>query len=447
MVCKMNKALLSLCALGLLAAPPASLAQPARPETFSAAELTADLDEWEAWLFATHPDPGFSMDVDAVEARFGQIRDGLEGRYTRREAWLAMSPLNPLFGDGHITLRLPGADFQTYLDAGGADFTLPVRVTPQGLMVAGGLAENSAFTPQSRIETINGLAVTPLLEAALSRIHGDSDGLRRHLLETRFSQYLWALTGGAESWTLDVTCPDGRLRTIRLDPSRDIAAIDSATSSLEFRDGAAVLTLNSFMPDQTPDFYDFVDRAFAEIDARGSDVLVIDISENGGGAHMLSDHLLNYLTDQRHTPLSSVTARITPENQALIPGSEIGQVITMPFAQWVEPPAEWPHRFTGRAAFLVGAGSYSQSIVLAATAQDFRIAPVAGPGTEGRANSTGQIQLHPLTQTGLEAVAPIYVFTRASGDTSNSPIVPDIPLSGSRDQQIAELIGILREQR
>ncbi|WP_203291943.1 S41 family peptidase [Maricaulis parjimensis] len=440
----MMKALTSALVFGLLAVSPASLAQPAQPETFTAAQLAADLEEWENWLFATHPDPGFSMDVAAVEARFDAIRAELDDNYTRREAWLALSPLNPLFADGHITLRLPGDDYQAYLDAGGAEFTLPVRLSAEGLQIAPTVAESAQVEAGSRIDRINGQEIAPLMEAALSRIHGDSDGLRRHLLETRFSQYLWALTGGADIWVLNVTCPDGSRRTIRLDPSRDVADADHATSSLEFRGNAAVLILNSFMPDQTPDFHNFVDEAFAEIDERGTDVLVIDISENGGGAHMLSDHLLNYLTTQRHTPLSAVTARITPENQALIPGSEIGQVISMPFAQWVEPPADWPHRFDGRFAFLVGAGSYSQSIVLAATVQDFGIAPVAGPGTEGRANSTGQVQLHPLTETGLEAVAPIYVFTRASGDMSADPIIPDIPLSGSREEQIEALIGILR---
>ena len=442
----MMKALTSVLALGVLAATPASFAQPTPSDTFTAAQIEADLTEWETWLFATHPDPAFSMSVETVEARFDHVREGLEGRYTRREAWLEMSPLNPLFNDGHITLRLPGDDYQAYLDADGAEFTLPVRLTPDGLVVVASVAGTSHFPAGSRIDAINGQPVAPLIEAALTRIHGDSDGLRRYLLETRFSQYLWALTGGADHWVLDITCPNGAHRTFRLDPARDVGAEDPAMSSLEFRGDAAVLTLNSFMPDQTPDFYEFVDEAFAEMDVRGTDILVIDISENGGGAHMLSDHLLNYLTTQRHTPLSAVTARITAENQALIPGSEVGQVISMPFAQWVEPPADWPHRFDGHFAFLVGAGSYSQSIVLAATVQDFGIAPVAGPGTEGRANSTGQVQLHPLAETGLEAVAPIYVFTRASGDTSDSPIIPDIPLSGPKEAQIEALIDHLRSQ-
>ena len=189
------------------------------------------------------------------------------------------------------------------------------------------------------------------------------------------------------------------------------------------------------------EFRAFIDQAFADIAARGSEILIVDISANGGGAHMLSDHLLAYLTTQRHTPLSAVTARITEQNQALIPGSQIGDVMSMPFARWVEPPAELANRFTGRTAFLVGAGTYSQAIVLAATVQDFGIAPVAGPGTQGRANSTGQVQLHRLTHTGLEVAAPIYVFIRPSGDTSSAPVIPDIPLEGPRETQIDALIA------
>ena len=417
----------------------------AAEDTVPADAVAQDVAEWEDWLFATHPDPAFSMDVDAVHARFDAIAQNLEGRYTRREAWLALSPLNPMFGDGHITLRLPHEDYDAYLANGGAEFTLPVHLRGGAPVVAETVAETSRLQRGDTILAINGLDPRDLVARALARTNGDTAGLRTHLVETRFSQYLWALTGGAEAWTVTVQAPDGSTRQITLDPALDRPGAEAENWALDFRGDAAVLTLNTFIPPLEESFKAFIDAAFAEIAARGSEILVIDISENGGGAHMLSDHLLAYLTDQRHTPLSAVTARVIAANQDLIPGSTIGDVVSMPYAQWIEPPAELANRYRGRTAFLVGAGTYSQAIVLAATAQDFDIAPVAGPGTEGRANSTGQVQLHRLANTDLEAAAPIYIFIRASGDRSSAPVVPDIPLSGTRDEQINTLIRHLRE--
>jgi C-terminal processing protease CtpA/Prc len=415
----------------------------AAEDTFPAGAVAQDVAEWETWLFATHPDPAFSMDVNAVHARFDAIAQSLEGDYTRREAWLALAPLNPMFGDGHVTLRLPREDYDAYLAGGGAEFALPVHVRNDALVVAETVAPASRLQRGETILAINGLDPRDLVARALARTNGDTVGLRTHLVETRFSQYLWALTGGAETWTVTVQAPDGSTRQVTLDPALDRPGAETENWSLDFRGDAAVLTLNTFIPPLEDPFKAFIDEAFAEIAERGSDILVVDISENGGGAHMLSDHLLAYLTDQRHTPLSAVTARVIEANQALIPDAEIGDVVSMPYAQWVEPPADLPNRYHGRTALLVGAGTYSQAIVLAATVQDFDIAPVAGPGTEGRANSTGQVQLYRLAHTGLEAAAPIYIFIRASGDTSSAPVVPDIPLSGSREEQIDALIAHL----
>ena len=419
----MMKVLRLLAGLAGLALPAPALA--GGTDTIPADAVAADVAEWRDWLFATHPQPGFSMDVEAVNAGFNTIIDGLEGDYTRREAWLALSPLNPLFNDGHVAIRLPQEAYEDHLAHGGAAFTLPM--------------------PGETVLAINGTDTGMLVDQALRRTHGDTPGLRAHLVETRFPQYLWALTGDAHSWTVTLEATDGQRREVTLDPAIDRDTATPSNWDLAFRDDAAILTLDTFAPTVETEFRAFIDQAFADIAARGSEILIVDISANGGGAHMLSDHLLAYLTTQRHTPLSAVTARITEQNQALIPGSQIGDVMSMPFAQWVEPPAELANRFTGRKAFLVGAGTYSQAIVLAATVQDFGIAPVAGPGTEGRANSTGQVQLHRLTHTGLEVAAPIYVFIRPSGDTSSAPVIPDIPLEGSREAQIDALIAHLRE--
>ncbi|WP_394692463.1 S41 family peptidase [Hyphobacterium sp.] len=409
-------------------------------ETIPADALRADVEEWRDWFFATHPDPSFSADVDDLQSRFDAVSNALEGEYSRREAWLSLAVLNPVFNDGHITIRAPQDDYDAYLAAGGAEFTLPVSLDAGRLKIAHTVAPESVFEAGEEILTINGHPAADLANHLMARMNGDSDGLRAYVLESRFPLYLWALTGGADSWTVVVASPGGSQRTVRLDPDRDTSVEPHDQWSLDFQGTTAVLTVNTFMPDLESEFAEFLETSFAAIAEQGAENLIIDVSRNGGGAHQLSDRLFAYTTDQRYTPLSAVTARIVAENQALIPGSEIGQVVSVPFAQWVEPPAELANRFGGNVAILVGAGTYSQAIVMAATAQDFDIAPVAGPGTEGRANSTGQVQLHRLIHSDLEVAAPIYIFIRPSGDRSSAPVIPDIPLSGTRDEQINQLI-------
>lgn len=415
-------------------------------ETLPAADLSADIAEWQDWLFATHPDPSFSMDVAAVNARFEAIAAGLSGSYSPRTAWYELAVMNPLFNDGHVAIRTPNADYEAHLANGGMAFTLPVEWTQSRLLVGASVASDSPFSAGDEILTINGQAANDIASRIFDRTHGDSDGLRRYLLETRFSLYLWGVTGGSDQWTITAMDADGHQYSADIDPERDSGEALSDNWSLAFQSDVAILTVNTFAPDLEDEFAAFVEPAFAEIAESGADHLIIDISRNGGGAHMLSDRLFAYITTERYTPLSAVTARITAENQARIPGSEIGSVVSLPFAQWVEPPAELENRFEGDVAILVGPGTYSQAIVMAATAQDFDIAPVAGPGTEGRANSTGQVQIHALPNSGLEVAAPIYIFIRANGDTSGDPVQADIPLSGSRDEQISALIDILQSE-
>ncbi|MEE2526348.1 S41 family peptidase [Hyphobacterium sp. HN65] len=425
----------------LLFSAAACAQQPATETSITAPQLAADITDWREWLFATHPDPSFSMDVDAVNARFDAISASLSGDYSPREAWYALSVMNPLFNDGHVAIRTPNADYDAYLASGGADFVLPVDWTGGRLLVGAAIAPDSAFSAGDEILTINGLAAGDIAARIFARTHGDSDGLRRYLLETRFSAYLWGVTGGAREWTVTAMDSDGHQYSHQIEPARDHGESHADNWSLTFADSVAILSVNTFAPDLEETFNAFLEPAFAEIAERGASHLIIDISRNGGGAHMLSDALFAYITTQRYTPLSAVTARITPENQARIPGSEIGQVVSLPFAQWVEPPAELENRFNGETVILVGPGTYSQAIVMAATAQDFNIAPIAGPGTEGRANSTGQVQVHTLEHSGLEAAAPIYIFIRPNGDTSGAPVQPDIPLTGTREEQIDALIA------
>ena len=173
--------------------------------------------------------------------------------------------------------------------------------------------------------------------------------------------------------------------------------------------------------------------------------MIIDVRKNGGGARQLSDRLMAYLTTARYTPISAVKARIVAENHALIPGSQIGQVIEMPFAQWVEPTDELAHRFLGKSVILIGPASYSQTIAFAVTVQDFKIAQIAGTPTEGPANQTGQVQRFTLPESGLVVQAPLYIFTRPSGEIGRARLIPDHLIPGQGEAQLKILITEISE--
>ena len=135
-----------------------------------------------------------------------------------------------------------------------------------------------------------------------------------------------------------------------------------------------------------------------------------------------------YLTAKPYSAISAIKARITDENISRIPGAKLGDVVSLPFQQIIKPLVDKPLRFNGSVYVLIGKLTYSQSIAFATTLQDHRIATLVGHETEGAANQTGQVQMFSMPNTSLQGLAPIYIFTRASGDKSRRGVVPDIAI-------------------
>ncbi len=399
----------------------------ATAQTISGADLGKDLRDWRRWLLETHPDPSHTMDLGAVDAAF-EATATLEKTFTPRSAWLAMASLNPVFSDAHVGLRLPDKAYAAALEQGAAPFDVAVTVSGGKIF----LADETA----SEILSINGVAAAEITGTMLPRMRGESPRLRERVLSLRFPVALWTLLGDQPSYTIELRAADGSVHHHPLPLTSPTASAAHGIFDLAFVGGTAVLTVESFAHTLEAEFETFLEGAFKEIANADVGRLLIDLRSNGGGARDLSDRLMSYLTTDRYTPISAVSARITPDNQALIPDSRIGQVIHTPFAQWVHPPPELENRFTGEIAILIGPATYSQAIAFSVTAQDFRIATLIGSQTEGRANQTGQVQRHTLPVTGFEVQAPLYVFTRPSGNTDDGPLTPDITLPGSGEIQL-----------
>ncbi|RED15859.1 S41 family peptidase [Parasphingopyxis lamellibrachiae] len=406
--------------------------------------LQTDVEAWRHWMGSTHPDLSHSADAQLLDAAFESLEQGFQGEYDSRTAWYALATINPLLNDAHSGIRLPDTAYEAAIERGAAAFTLPVRVTDGRLFVAGNIQPSSPLNPDEEILAVNGQPAATLVTELEPRMRGESSGLRERVLSLRFPIALWALQGDRQFHNVTVERDDGP-ETIGLDPTRDIAVSDSGVYALDIRGPVAVMRVDSFEAPREEEFATFLSDAFARIDAGNIDRLIVDLRGNGGGARQLSDRLMAYITTARYTPISAVKARIVAENQALIPGSQIGQVIDMPFAQWAEPPVELDHRFEGTTVILIGPTSYSQTIAFAVTVQDFEIAEIAGTPTEGPANQTGQVQRFTLPETGLVVQAPLYIFTRPSGEAGRAPLVPDRLIPGQGQEQLAALIAALDE--
>lgn len=413
-------------------------------EPLSAAAAQADFAQWLDWTMATHPDLSYSTDLGDLASRRRAIEAGFRDGASRREVWAAMATLNPIFDDAHVGLRLPENGFEAYTANGGAAFAAPIEVTKEGLFIADDVDAGSAFAAGDRVVTVNGVRMDDFLAWITPRLRGESDAIRRLIIERRFAMAFWTYAGGAEAYLVETVSQNGLRGRTEYDAARDVRRPEATEPfSLAFHDDIALLNIASFNRDLQNEFQSFAKNAFGEIAAAGVARLVIDLRDNGGGAHDVSDILMAYLTDVPHAATSSITARITPQNQALIPGSKVGDVVTVPFADEITPPADLTNRFAGDVVIVIGPQTYSQAIAFAATAQDLKIARLAGAPTAGRANQTAQVQKRTLANTNFVGQSPIYIMTRASGEKGARALTPDLFFDGALPAELSRLFDAL----
>ncbi|MEM9262863.1 MAG: S41 family peptidase, partial [Pseudomonadota bacterium] len=398
---------------------------------------------WLEWTRTTHPDISYTVDTSTLASRVDQISSSLAAMdsLSKREVWATMATLNPVFNDAHIGLRLPELDFEAYTADGGVAFDAPISVTDDGVFIADDVDPTSAFSAGEEVVAVNGVKMADFIAWLTPRLRGESDTIRKLIVELRFPVAFWTYAGGAESYVVETVSEKGWKRRVAYDAARDIRQPEAAEPfSLSIKDNVAILRVASFNISLKDDFEAFAADAFAQISQAGVTKLVVDLRENGGGAHDVSDILMAYLTAEPHAATSSITARILPENQAFIPGSSLGDVVTVPFAEPVTPPADLANRFEGDVVLVVGPRTYSQAIVFAATAQDLGVAKIAGAPTDGLANQTGHVKRTQLENTGFFVQSPIYILYRASGAKGATPLMPDIPLEGRGDAVLDALI-------
>lgn len=395
----------------------------------------------------THPDLGVVADREALRYKAAKVRSEITAPMNVREAWLLLARLNPFFGDAHTGIRHPAAEFEAYREAGGAVFPLPVFVDRSGVLrVGAGVAPGGGVEAFERILAINGRISADIVSALMPRMRGETESLRRLVLAFNFPAHLWTLEGPASAYRIHVMDRRGATRDVLLGTA-PIALSSPAAPSLSFvKPGIALMRVPSFDPGLRTDFAGFLNKSIAEIEAAGATTLLIDIRDNPGGAHDVSDQLVAWLTRRPVSSTSYLTARITPDNREISPEAPIGSVVTVPFDEPIAPRSDG-RIFEGDVYVLLSEDTYSQAIVFAATIKDHGLGKLVGETTGGSANQTGQITLHALTHSELQALAPLYIIYRPSGDRARHGLEPDIRLPHDPtqpDATIDQLLSLIR---
>lgn len=192
--------------------------------------------------------------------------------------------------------------------------------------------------------------------------------------------------------------------------------------------------------------------------------MLIDVRSNPGGDNSFSDHMVAWFADEPFRFASNfllrVSAQATASNARRLTPGDTGS-ISARFAAFAEAkpgdvvdfdlgdtqPREG-QRFEGKVYLLIDRHSYSNTVTVAALAQDYGFARILGEETSDRASTYGAMEQFTLSRTGIIVNFPKAHIIRPGGNANARGVVPDIairsPLVAAEDEMLKEALASIR---
>ncbi len=444
-----------------LGAEPAALAGP----LFSAEIVRADFDELYERMRASHYDlyarrPQVELDRlhAAMRASLNEPLDATQVA-TRFQRFLAFGAI------AHARIDFPREAFERWRQSGGRLFPLAVRVVDGRTHVTANWSGESRIAPGDEILSVGALPAAKWLEQLTAQLSADNSYMANTMLEFSLQRLVWLDSGGPVSMEMRLQRAGRRpfavalpLRTnaeIAAERERSAQPFELSWEAREYRmlgDGLAYLRPGPFY-DADPDaaspwdpreFSDFIDRAFRSFAAARATALLIDLRDNPGGDSSFSDLMLNWFATRPYRFASSFRIKVSeaavaanrrrieaagdrPDATSLkfaaaYAGRRVGEIIDF------EIPMSQPRmdeRFAGRVFVLINRHSYSNTVMVAATVQDYGFGTVLGEETSDLASTYGAMEEFELTRTKVKVGFPKARIVRPNGDIAARGVIPD----------------------
>lgn len=462
----MHRVLLGL-ALVIAATAAATAAGPAPEKRFEPAEVTADFrelyDRLQAShfdLFARHPKAEYDAAFQSTSATFDRPLTGTEIQI-RFQRFMAFGRV------AHARIEFPYEAYNAYRDAGGKTLPLAVRIVRGRVHIVENYSGVAGISPGDKIFALNGEPITAWLTRLAANLSADNDYMMETMLERRFASLLWLELGNVAEFKLAVQTSAG-MATITIPARTRVeikAAAEKQSQSLaldwdkrEFKmlgAGVGYLRPGPFYnndPNATniwdaTHFRRFIDTSFEQLLNANAKALVIDLRDNPGGDNSFSDPMIAWFATKPFRFASAFKIKvseaaiesnrkrlgvppeqldpISPKLAAAYANHRIGEVISFDIPT-AEPRAGT--RFTGKVYLLINRNSYSNTVQVAALAQDYRFATILGEETSDLATTYGAMEQFALSRTGTVVGFPKAMIIRANGDRAPRGVVPDIAI-------------------
>lgn len=399
----------------------------------SVADLHADLYALVEGYYSLHPAPHHNLDAIELNNTVKKIKSQLTKPMTVKEAWRLFSLINPVLHDGHAGIAIPRRKslIEKELSQGKRVFPLHVYLDLNNRLFLRKDFHGSSFLPSGiEILSINGKTSKEIIKEMLLRRSGDNVEQQRELISRWFSEEYWSNFDAAPNYEIEYLENDIR-HTVNIQGSDTLMdkklsqrSFDSLYSYKLLNDSTGYIRIETMNKKFFKEFLAMTETAFEYFKKQNVSDLVIDISDNGGGGNsMWQKGIMPYIAHTPYRYSSAYKARVTKEIASAddVIGMRVSGDIEM-----TEPDLTNPLKFKGNVYILVGSMTYSSAIHFAIAVQDHGIGSIIGTPTAGRSGTTGLVTDIKLKATGLDAYAPVVLYSRPSNKNNMLSVQPDI---------------------
>jgi len=379
--------------------------------TLSADDVRADfrqlyetLQQRDSELFAhldkPHYDSLYQASLDAITAD-----ESVPEMAKRFQRFVAAG------GDSHARIDANYAAFRDYLAKGGRAFPLSVKLVHGRYYVAENRSGLKGIRPGEEIYAINREPIRTVFARAEQNFSSDTAFMVQTRLETDFPMALWLDLGPAAD---HVELTFARKRTMFHEVVRFLTEAEMTANArkqppaleVDFHRKAGMSGRIGYMRPgpfgdwggQDGEFDKYLGNAFLGLEAHEAQALLIDLRDNPGGADAFAAALLARFADR-------------------------------PFRLHAQSPPIDPYpllHFSGKVYLLINRKTSSAAAMLAAAAQDQRLAIVIGEKTADLVTGAVTEERFTLAKSGLEVAFPIARVTRPAGESAPRSVFPDL---------------------
>ena len=459
-----------------------AVSAPAAAAPVSVEDIRSDFDSLYTQLQASHYDLFARRARDQYDAQFERMRAQIDRPLPLPQVSEFFQRFVAYGNVAHARIDPPMQAWESFRRAGGKAFPLLLRVVDGKAYVSDDYSGASGLAKGLEVVAVDGVPAMQWLARMRAHVSGDNDYMGYAQLETQLPLLVWQELGEVQQFRVQIRTPRSGLANVDV-PARDRAGFAAAQAKRSVRfeldwstrqarmleGGLAYLRPGPFYDNRTDaahpwdptDFQAFLDDSFNNFLEQDAKALLIDLRDNPGGDNSFSDLMVAWFANKPFRFSSAfdikVSAAAIESNRkrlqdtgggtdstsaklaTLYTGKSLGSRVSFPIP--LVAPRQGT-RFTAPVYLLVNRHSYSNTVLVAAIAQDYGFGKVMGEETADLASTYGALEKFTLPRTGIEVAFPKARILRPSGDPQARGVIPDIaiatPLSTSSNDVVLE---------